>query len=117
MEAVMAEGHVTQIRKRDGNIVPFDQTKITNAIFKAAQSVGGDDYDRAVFISNDVVALIEERYGGTTRVPSVEEIQDLVERSLIKHGHAKTAKAYILYRERRQRADRGLSRPPRLARQ
>ena len=95
----MVETRVIQVRKRDGAIVPFDQAKITNAIFKAAQSVGGDDYDRAVFISNDVATMIEERYGGTTQIPTVEEIQDLVERSLIKHGHAKTAKAYILYRE------------------
>lgn len=95
----MSEGRVTQVRKRDGTIVPFDQSKITNAIFKAAQSVGGDDYDRAVFISNDVMVMLEERFGSTARIPTVEEIQDLVERSLIKNGHAKTAKAYILYRE------------------
>ncbi|NLG28605.1 MAG: ribonucleoside triphosphate reductase [Chloroflexi bacterium] len=95
----MSECRITQVRKRDGTIVPFDQSKITNAIFKAAQSVGGDDYDRAVFISNDVMEMLEERFGSTSRVPTVEEIQDLVERSLIKHGHAKTAKAYILYRE------------------
>ncbi|MBC7234863.1 MAG: ribonucleoside triphosphate reductase [Chloroflexi bacterium] len=86
------------VRKRDGRVVPFDQEKITNAIFKAAQSVGGDDRDRAVFISNAVVKMIEERYGDW-RIPTVEEIQDLVERALIKHGHAKTAKAYILYRD------------------
>ncbi len=95
----MSENRVTQVRKRDGTVVPFDQSKITNAVFKAAQSVGGDDYDRAVFVSNDVMTVLEERFGGSTRIPTVEDIQDMVERSLIKHGHAKTAKAYILYRE------------------
>jgi len=90
--------HVKLVRKRDGRIVPFDQQKITNAIFKAAQSVGGQDRDRAVFVSNVVTKMLDERYGEGT-VPTVEEIQDLVERGLIKHGHAKTAKAYILYRD------------------
>ncbi|MBN1400858.1 MAG: ribonucleoside triphosphate reductase [Anaerolineae bacterium] len=89
---------VTLVRKRDGRIVPFDQEKITNAIFKAAQAVGGDDRDRAAFISNHVVELLNESYDGQA-IPDVEEIQDLVERALIKHGHAKTAKAYILYRD------------------
>jgi len=94
----MAEHKVKLVRKRDGRLVPFDQEKITNAIFKAAQSVGGDDRQRAVLISNAVVQMIEERYGEGA-IPSVEDIQDLVERALIKHGHAKTAKAYILYRD------------------
>jgi anaerobic ribonucleoside-triphosphate reductase len=86
------------VRKRDGRVVSFDQTKITNAIFKAAQSVGGDDYDRAVYVSNQVLELLAEQFGQDT-VPTVEEIQDMVERALIKHGHAKTAKAFILYRD------------------
>jgi anaerobic ribonucleoside-triphosphate reductase len=89
---------VMLVRKRDGRIVPFDQEKITNAIFKAAQAVGGDDRDRAAFISSYVVEMLNESYGGQG-IPDVEEIQDLVERALIKHGHAKTAKAYILYRD------------------
>ncbi|MCD6518908.1 MAG: ribonucleoside triphosphate reductase [Anaerolineae bacterium] len=94
----MVECRVKLVRKRDGRLVPFDQEKITNAIFKAAQAVGGDDRERAVFVSNSVVEMIDERYGDWA-IPSVEDIQDLVERALIKHGHAKTAKAYILYRD------------------
>ena len=94
----MTERKVKIVRKRDGRLVPFDQEKITNAIFKAAQSVGGDDRERAVFVSNSVVEMIEDRYGDWA-IPSVEDIQDLVERALIKHGHAKTAKAFILYRD------------------
>ncbi|MHB0856348.1 MAG: ribonucleoside triphosphate reductase [Anaerolineae bacterium] len=89
---------VKLVRKRDGRVAPFEQEKITSAIFKAAQSVGGDDYERAVFVSNAVVEMINDRYGEEI-IPSVEEIQDLVERALIKYGHAKTAKAYILYRD------------------
>jgi len=89
---------VKLVRKRDGRIVPFDQEKITNAIFKAAQAVGGDDRDRAIYISNWVVRVLDERYPGGA-IPTVEEIQDLVERGLMEHGHAKTAKAYILYRD------------------
>jgi ribonucleoside-triphosphate reductase (formate) len=94
----MAECNVKLVQKRDGRVVPFDQDKITNAIFKAAQAVGGDDKERAVFVSNAVVKMLEERYGAD-QVPTVEDIQDLVERALIKYGHAKTAKAYILYRD------------------
>lgn len=94
----MSECRVRLVRKRDGRLVPFDQEKITNAIFKAAQAVGGDDLERAIFVSNSVVSMIDELYGDW-EIPSVEEIQDLVERALIKHGHAKTAKAYILYRD------------------
>jgi anaerobic ribonucleoside-triphosphate reductase len=87
------------VRKRDGRLVPFDQEKITSAIFKAAQSVGGNDRERAVFVSNAVVDMLDGLYFEVGTVPSVEDIQDVVERVLIKHGHAKTAKAYILYRD------------------
>lgn len=83
------------IIKRDGRQVPFNQEKITNAIFKAAQAVGGDDCERAKFLSDQVVALIQKD------PISVEEVQDLVEKVLIENGHAKTAKAYILYRQQR----------------
>jgi ribonucleoside-triphosphate reductase (formate) len=94
----MVDNVIGHVRKRDGRLVPFEQDKITNAIFKAAQAVGGDDYERAVFISNVVTQMLADRYGDAI-IPTVEEIQDLVERALIKHGHAKTAKAYILYRD------------------
>ncbi|HOT50186.1 MAG TPA: ATP cone domain-containing protein, partial [Candidatus Hydrogenedentes bacterium] len=90
---------VERIRKRDGSIKEFCPEKITNAIFKAAMACGGDDYELARHLCEQVVALIEEQFSG--RIPDVESIQDLVERTLIKNGHAKTAKAYILYREKR----------------
>ena len=103
----MVESVIKLVRKRDGRLAPFEQEKITNAIFKAAQAVGGEDRERAVFISNQVVRLLEERYGAGV-IPGVEDIQDLVERALIKNGHAKTAKAYILYRDKRTQARRRL---------
>lgn len=88
-----------RIKKRDGQIVPFDQDKITIAIFKAAKAVGGSDFDRARDLSDQVVAVLERKY--TDQIPAVEEIQDMVEKVLIENGHAKTAKAYILYRKQR----------------
>jgi len=84
-----------KVKKRDNRVVEFDQQKITNAIFKAAQSVGGDDMSLAIHNSNDVLKVLEKRFN----TPSVEEIQDVVEEVLIRNGHAKTAKAYILYRD------------------
>ena len=87
-----------RIRKRDGMVVVFDQNKITNAVFKAAQSVGGKDRKIAQQLSDKVIEEIE-KLGKTS--PSVEEIQDIVEKVLIEQGHASTAKAYILYRQQR----------------
>ncbi len=90
------------IIKRDGRKVPFNVEKIANAIFKAAQAVGGTDYQEAISAAEEVCRLCEEAYGND--VPSVEQVQDLVEKVLIERGHAQTAKAYILYRYERTRA-------------
>ncbi|MGI6248744.1 MAG: ribonucleoside triphosphate reductase [Acutalibacteraceae bacterium] len=92
----------TQIRKRDGRIEPFEKIKITKAIFKAAIACGGEDEELAGALADQVVALAEEKYGD--RIPDVEGIQDIVEKVLIENGHARTAKAYILYREKRRGA-------------
>jgi uridine kinase len=78
------------------------QDRITNAIFRAAVSVGGRDRTIAEGLSNQVVELLESRFG-KDRSPNVEEIQDVVEKVLIENGHARVAKAYILYREERNR--------------
>lgn len=91
------------IRKRDGQIVPFDQEKVTNAIFKAAKAAGGGDLELAKKISRQVVTVLEVLYKDE-RVPTVENVQDLVEKILIENGHAKTAKSYILYREQRSKS-------------
>lgn len=89
------------VRKRDGRLEPFDQKRITNAILKAAKAVGGKDLELAQRLSNQVVTHLKERFG-EDGVPMVEEIQDLVEKVLIEGGHARTAKAYILYRKQHQ---------------
>jgi ribonucleoside-triphosphate reductase len=89
------------VRKRDGRLEPFDQERITKAIWKAAKAVGGKDREQAKRVSDQVVAELENRFG-EDGVPTVEEIQDLVEKMLIENGHARTAKAYILYRKQHQ---------------
>jgi anaerobic ribonucleoside-triphosphate reductase len=89
------------VRKRDGNLAPFDEERITNAIWKAARAVGSKDKERAIQLSREVVMELENRFG-ETGVPTVEEIQDLVENKLIEKGHARMAKAYILYRKQHQ---------------
>jgi len=93
---------IKQVRKRDGRLVPFDRRRIADAIFKAAQAVGGADRDLAEELAGVVVLFLEKQYG-PEGIPKIEEIQDMVEKVLIETGHAKTAKAYILYRERRAR--------------
>jgi uridine kinase len=89
------------VEKRDGAIVPFVQQRITNAIFRAAVSVGGRDKTLAKNLSDQVVDILKER-DKEMGPPAVEEIQDIVEKVLIENGHAKVAKAYILYREERK---------------
>jgi len=94
----MIESNIKKVRKRDGRLVDFQQEKITEAIWKAAQAVGGRDRKKAEEISDEVVRVLNKKF--KARVPTVEEIQDIVEKTLIERGHAKTAKAYILYREK-----------------
>ena len=89
-----------KIIKRDGRVVSFDQERIINAIFKAAKAVGGADRRTASKLSQEVVTILNEKYCDT--LPSVEDVQDIVEKVLIENGHAKTAKAYILYRKQHE---------------
>lgn len=96
----MAAIKISQIGKRDGRIVDFDKEKITKAIWAAAQAVGGRDGKLAERLSNRVLSLLEEKFPEET--PSVEDVQDLVEKVLIEEGHARTAKAYILYRKQHE---------------
>jgi ribonucleoside-triphosphate reductase len=86
------------VRKRDGRLEPFDPGKIERAVFAAAEAVGGEDRTRAQNITRQTVSFLEVLYK-EGRVPTVENVQDLVEKILIENGHAKTAKAYIIYRE------------------
>jgi len=89
------------VRKRDGKLETFNQERITTAIWKAAKAVGGKDRELAKKLSDQVVAELKKRFG-EEGVPTVEEIQDIVEKILIENGHARTAKAYILYRKQHQ---------------
>jgi anaerobic ribonucleoside-triphosphate reductase len=93
---------LSKIVKRDRSTAPFKKEKITLAIFKAAQAVGGDDFELADALADEVVELARVKY--PDGIAEVEGIQDLVEKVLIENGHAKTAKAYILYREKRRAA-------------
>jgi ribonucleoside-triphosphate reductase (formate) len=86
------------VLKRDSKLEPFDQERITIAIWKAAKAVGGTDKAQAKKLSDEVVAELQKTYGDDG-VPTVEEIQDMVENRLIENGHAQTSKAYILYRK------------------
>lgn len=95
---MMTKG-VTRIKKRDGTIVDFCQDKITDAVYKAMRSQGIDDREAAKHISDITTFILEEKFGGFT-IPSVEQIQDIVEMVLMKQGYHEVAKAYILYREK-----------------
>jgi ribonucleoside-diphosphate reductase alpha chain len=91
---------LSAVKKRDGRVVPFDRSKIVNAIYRAAKSVNEGDLNAAEELSLKVVKVLEEKHKDGS-IPSVEEIQDIVEATLINNGYAKTAKAYILYRQKR----------------
>ncbi len=77
----------------------FNPQKICDAIFRAAKSVGGRDYNKAQEITEKIVGYLSHLGYSNENVPTVENVQDAVEKVLIEAGHAKTAKAYIIYRE------------------
>ena len=92
---------ITTITKRDGRTVHFDINKIASAIEKAfAATIGKKDYAICLALAQEVSDIFEEKQ---IDFPTVEQIQDTVERVLINHGHVRTAKAYILYRAERTR--------------
>lgn len=92
---------IKQIIKRDGRTVDFDIAKISDAIYKAAEVLGGQDRDTSNYLARQVeLYLTEVRHND---IPTVEEIQDAVEKVLIENGHARTAKEFILYRAERTR--------------
>ena len=91
---------INKIRKRDGGIVDFNQGKIAEAIWKAAKTVGEKDRRLATKSAAQVVDRLRKQLK-PKEIPAVEQVQDLVEIILIENGHASTAKAYILYRQKR----------------
>jgi len=106
--------HFTHVIKRSGAIVPFKKERIANAIYRAAVAVGGRDQETADKLADNVMRRLEERCPDNAS-PNIEEVQDVVEEVLIKNGHSKVAKVYILYRqeqnERRRSKSRNASKP------
>jgi len=98
----MVPNSILRVRKRDGKIVPFEQVRITEAVWKAAQAVGEKDKDVAEKISNKAVKILNENFS-SKKVPTIEDIQDCVEKAIVDYGNYEMAKAYILYREQRSK--------------
>ncbi len=86
-----------KIIKRNGRIVDFDKSKITDSIYKAAVAVGGSNRELAESLSEKAISLMGVLYENNS-IPTVEEVQDIIEKVLVETGHYKSAKAYILYR-------------------
>lgn len=90
------------VKKRSGTIVPFNRTRIMNAIYRAAVSVGGRDKERSEFLAAEVINYLEKMFD-ENHILHIEEIQDAVEKVLIENGHAQVAKEFILYRDEQNR--------------
>ena len=93
---------ITFVMKRDGSVVPFDREKVIIAIYKAAAAVGGHNRALSEKVADESIEMMNQCFQPPDW-PSVEEVQDIVEKVLIENGHAKTAKSYIVYRENRRR--------------
>ncbi|MFA5126783.1 MAG: adenosylcobalamin-dependent ribonucleoside-diphosphate reductase [Patescibacteria group bacterium] len=94
--------NITKIRKRDGTIVDFDKNKVFMAILKAGNATQEFDELEAKKLADITISILEHKYDGHT-IPNVEQIQDIIEIILIQSNWAKTAKAFILYREQRKK--------------
>ena len=97
------ENSITEIRKRNGSISHFNQDKISNAIFKALEATNKPDKELATELTNGVLNKLAEHGFSAEYAPSVEDIQDLVESTLIDQGHSDIARTYILYRHERRK--------------
>lgn len=91
------ENHITHIYKRNGRLVEFDRQRITDAIFRSAQSIGGEDVERSQILTDKVVGTLNKTFEPGEK-PTVEDIQDIVIEVLKKSGHQSTARAYARYR-------------------
>ena len=94
------------VKKRDGRIIPFNEDRITRAIFLAAEKVAKKeeevpDYNLSEQLTQEVIRVLNSKY--TDSIPGVEDIQDVVIKVLIETGHAKTSEEYIIYRTERSR--------------
>jgi len=103
VEKTQVESTIAEIRKRNGKVTSFDKEKITNAIFKALDATGQRDLDLAVNLTDGVLSKLYKQGFSSSYPPSVEDIQDMVESTLIDQGLSEIAKAYILYRHERRK--------------
>ncbi|MDC0159429.1 adenosylcobalamin-dependent ribonucleoside-diphosphate reductase [Candidatus Nitrosopelagicus sp.] len=103
VENSQIETSFAEIRKRNGDTTKFDQDKITNAIYKALLATSEGDRDLAQSLTDGVLQKLASQGFGTENPPSVEDIQDMVESTLIEQGHSEIAKSYILYRHERRK--------------
>ena len=103
VENSQIESSIAEIRKRNGKVTNFDKNKITNAIHKALMATNQDDRDLAEALTNGVLDKLTTQGFSSSHPPSVEDIQDMVESTLIEQGHSEIAKSYILYRHERRK--------------
>ena len=103
VENSQIESSFAEIRKRNGVTTKFDQDKITTAIYKALLATSEGDRDLAQTLTDGVLSKLSSQGFGTENPPSVEDIQDMVESTLIEQGHSEIAKSYILYRHERRK--------------
>ena len=103
VENSQIESSIAEIRKRNGKVTNFDKNKISNAIHKALMATNQDDRDLAEELTNGVLNKLVTQGFSNSRPPSVEDIQDMVESTLIEQGHSEIAKSYILYRHERRK--------------
>ena len=102
MEAeIKLKNHIEKIQKRDERVVNFEQEKIINAIHKAVTAANQGDGEVSKKVSDQVIMLLNRRFK-KGEIPTIEQIQDIVEETLISEDLAETAKAFILYREQRR---------------
>ena len=103
MDNSQIENTINEIRKRSGTVTAFNKDKISNAIFRALAATSKADRGLADQLADKVVDKLVEQGFTISRTPSVEDIQDIVESTLIDSGNSDIAKAYIVYRHERRK--------------
>ena len=103
VENSQIESSIAEIRKRNGKVTNFNKDKITNAIYKALAATSEPDRDLAEDLTDGVLNKLLQQGFSSSNPPSVEDIQDMVESTLIDRGYSEIAKAYILYRHERRK--------------
>lgn len=97
-------GDLSRIVKRDGTQVIFNSERIMSAIRRAGEATGEFDEEEASLLTNQVTKVLRHRFGKAKTLPTIEQIQDVVEQVLISANYYTTARAYIVYRENRSKS-------------